>query len=60
MKEVYYLQDPEKDPHLIESGTHVPLSESSEPLIIWTVHAGSDVLSTPEFTLLIQQFYFPN
>ena len=34
--------------------------ESTEPLIIWTICLGTDVLVMPELNFLIIQYYFTN
>jgi len=50
MKQVFYLK-PLGEPLL---------GETSEPLIIWTISLGADVLAMPELIQLINVFYFEN
>ena len=47
-KQIFYLKDDSI------------LTEQTEPLIIWALHIGSDVLAMPEFTMLVQEYYWPN
>jgi hypothetical protein len=49
-RQIFYLK-PEKD--LIQV-------ETTEPLIIWTICLGPDVLAMPELNILMKQFYFSN
>jgi hypothetical protein len=49
-KETYFLKN-QVDPYLIET---------CEPLIVWTISVGSDILALPEFVLLIEQEYSIN
>ena len=50
MKQVFYLKN---------LGEPL-LGETSEPLIIWTICLGADILAMPELNLLINQFYSKN
>lgn len=36
------------------------LKETTEPIIIWSLHFNSEVLYMPEFYLLIETTYFPS
>jgi hypothetical protein len=50
-KEIFSLRDSE--------GVPAPI-EQTEPLIIWTICLGFDVLAMPELNFLIISFYFKN
>jgi len=50
-KEIFSLRDSE--------GVPAPI-EQTEPLIIWTICLGFDVLAMPELNFLINSFYFEN
>jgi hypothetical protein len=47
----------EKETFYIQDATRI---ESTEPLIIFALHIGSEVLSMPELTDLIEKYYFFN
>ena len=49
-KEIFYLKNL-KDSFQVET---------CEPLIVWTISVGSDLLAMPEFVLLIEQEYSIN
>ena len=50
-KQIFYLRQPESDPHLVET---------TEPLIIFTLRIGKHILFMPELSMLIEEFYFIN
>jgi hypothetical protein len=47
MRELFYIQNAVR-------------IETTEPLIIFALHIGSDVLAMPELTDLIELFYYEN
>jgi hypothetical protein len=51
MKTIYHLEEPDRDPFLVEK---------TEPLIIWTIRVGAEVISLPALTALIQKYFFFN
>lgn len=51
-KQIFHLQEPFIDLFQVK--------ETTEPLIIWSLRIGESILSMPELTDLVQQYFFFN